>query len=164
MPYHLLRWLARRRTLSGSVRDTRMTPYLHTPQQAQLFDLSTLLLLTGLLLLVSLPGGCGESDDQADGSLSATSSESPRPVSMMEIVTPTPNALQTSGDGGAVEESPAGESTQGRAAGVYVVQPGDTLYGIATRLGLDLATLAEANGITDPASIQVGQALVIPSR
>ncbi|NPA93474.1 MAG: peptidoglycan DD-metalloendopeptidase family protein [Chloroflexi bacterium] len=44
----------------------------------------------------------------------------------------------------------------------YIVQPGDTLSGIAYRFGLDMQTLAQANGITNPASLQVGQKLRIP--
>ncbi len=45
---------------------------------------------------------------------------------------------------------------------VYVVQPGDTLFGIATRFGTTVDALAAANGIADPSSIQAGQSLTIP--
>jgi LysM repeat protein len=41
----------------------------------------------------------------------------------------------------------------------YVVRPGDTLYSIATRHGMAPAALARLNGISNPASIRVGQAL-----
>ena len=47
-------------------------------------------------------------------------------------------------------------------ASVYVVQPGDTLFGIATRFGTTVEALAAANGIADPANIQAGQSLTIP--
>ncbi|MDO8349821.1 MAG: peptidoglycan DD-metalloendopeptidase family protein [Gallionella sp.] len=40
---------------------------------------------------------------------------------------------------------------------VYVVQKGDTLFGIAFNYGLDYRELAEMNGIQDPNLIQVGQ-------
>ena len=40
---------------------------------------------------------------------------------------------------------------------VYVVQKGDTLFGIAFNYGLDYHELAELNGIQDPNMIQVGQ-------
>lgn len=46
---------------------------------------------------------------------------------------------------------------------IYVVQPGDTLYGIALKYGVSVAALQEANGIADPALLQVGQELVIPA-
>jgi len=44
----------------------------------------------------------------------------------------------------------------------YVVQPGDTLFSIAKRFGVDMQELASANNITDPSTIYVGQRLVIP--
>lgn len=44
----------------------------------------------------------------------------------------------------------------------YVVQPGDTLSGIAQQFGVDWRALAELNGISDPELIYVGQTLRIP--
>lgn len=44
----------------------------------------------------------------------------------------------------------------------YVVQAGDSLSRIASRHGVTAARLAEANNITDPNRIRVGQKLVIP--
>ncbi len=46
---------------------------------------------------------------------------------------------------------------------IYVVQPGDTLFGIALKYGVSVSALQEANGITDPTLLQVGQELVIPA-
>ena len=43
----------------------------------------------------------------------------------------------------------------------YVVKAGDTLYGIATRFGLNYHTVAEWNGLAEPYAIQVGQPLVL---
>lgn len=46
----------------------------------------------------------------------------------------------------------------------YVWQPGDTLYLVARRFGVGLSDLITANpSVEDPASIQVGQLLAIPS-
>ncbi len=45
----------------------------------------------------------------------------------------------------------------------YVVQPGDTLYGIALRFGTTVAAIAQANGIVNPAFIRDGTRLTIPS-
>jgi len=42
---------------------------------------------------------------------------------------------------------------------VYIVQKGDTLYGIAFNYGLDYHELAELNGIKDPKVISIGQEL-----
>ena len=41
----------------------------------------------------------------------------------------------------------------------YVVEPGDTLYAVAFRLGMDYRTLASLNNIDPPYVIRVGQAL-----
>ena len=41
----------------------------------------------------------------------------------------------------------------------YVVEPGDTLYAVAFRLGMDYRTLANLNDIDPPYVIRVGQAL-----
>lgn len=47
------------------------------------------------------------------------------------------------------------------SAGTYVVRPGDTLSGIAGRHGLTVGQLAQANGITDPNLVFVGQKLSV---
>ena len=44
----------------------------------------------------------------------------------------------------------------------YVVQAGDTLSAIAVALGVTMGDLKDANNITDPDSILVGQELVVP--
>jgi LysM repeat protein len=48
-------------------------------------------------------------------------------------------------------------------AGLYVVQPGDTLSGLAEDFGTTVEELLAANGLTDPNAIEVGQTLLIPS-
>jgi len=55
----------------------------------------------------------------------------------------------------------AGEVTP-VAGQVYVVQYGDTLFSIAQAYGTSVEALAEANGLTYPYTIYVGQRLVIP--
>lgn len=53
--------------------------------------------------------------------------------------------------GGPVDAAPA--------SGTYVVKPGDTLYQIAQRHGMDVATLVRLNNISDPSQLRVGQTL-----
>ncbi len=45
---------------------------------------------------------------------------------------------------------------------VYVVQPGDTLFGIAQQFGTTVKAITVANNIPDPSFLDVGQKLVIP--
>lgn len=48
--------------------------------------------------------------------------------------------------------------------GYYVINQGDTLSKIAQMFGVSIKSLMEANGITDPNSIRIGQKLVIPEK
>jgi len=45
---------------------------------------------------------------------------------------------------------------------VHTVRPGDTVFRIARSYGVSMQALAQANGLSDPDRIIVGQALVIP--
>ncbi len=45
---------------------------------------------------------------------------------------------------------------------LYVVQPGDTLSGIAQKFGVSIRIIQEANAITDPRTLQAGQTIIIP--
>lgn len=48
-------------------------------------------------------------------------------------------------------------------AGLYIVQSGDTLSGLAQDFGTTVEEIMAANGLTDPNAIQIGQTLIIPS-
>ncbi|MBI5669802.1 MAG: LysM peptidoglycan-binding domain-containing protein [Chloroflexi bacterium] len=60
-----------------------------------------------------------------------------------------------------VTATPVAPDTGGNL--VYVVRPGDTLFRIAVRFNTTVATLARANGITNPNIIRIGQRLNIPT-
>ena len=61
-----------------------------------------------------------------------------------------------------VVEPPIYPPAEPPAQQTYVVQPGDTLSGIAAMFGVSVADLAYCNGIANPNLIFVGQILKIP--
>jgi LysM repeat protein/beta-lactamase class A len=68
------------------------------------------------------------------------------------------------GSGG--QTAPASAPRSAASAGApseYVVQPGDTLSGIAKALGVSLKALLEANELADPDRLKVGQKLSVPA-
>lgn len=46
---------------------------------------------------------------------------------------------------------------------LYIIQSGDTLFGVAQELGIAMGALMAANGITNADQLDVGQELIIPS-
>ena len=64
----------------------------------------------------------------------------------------------------AAPKAPAAKSPATREATEtqHVVQPGETLGGIANRAGVPQGLIAEANGLAEPYSVQTGQTLIIP--
>ncbi|NPV07436.1 MAG: LysM peptidoglycan-binding domain-containing protein [Anaerolineae bacterium] len=67
------------------------------------------------------------------------------------MATPTPVATDT----------PEPEPTP--TPQIHVVRAGETLSGIAEAYGVSLSALIEANDITNPSLVLVGQELIIPS-
>jgi beta-lactamase class A/LysM repeat protein len=59
--------------------------------------------------------------------------------------------------------SVAAAAPAGLPAGEYVVQPGDTLSGIAKAVGVGLKALLDANELVDADRLTVGQKLVVPA-
>lgn len=53
--------------------------------------------------------------------------------------------------------------TPAQAATTYTVQPGDTLFSIATRYGISVWALEQTNNISNPSLLQAGNILTIPS-
>lgn len=70
------------------------------------------------------------------------------------IATPTPEPTPTA--------TPIPRPTPTPTATVYVVQPGDTLSGIAARFNVTVDDLVESNRIVNADSLQVGQEITIP--
>jgi peptidoglycan/xylan/chitin deacetylase (PgdA/CDA1 family) len=106
-------------------------------------------LIAALLTALFVAVACGGDDN--DGSQTPTGSGSPH----TGTTTGSPTASPT--------PQPSGNEPTLPPTGVtYVVQAGDTLFSIAQRFGVSVEAIAEANGISDPTSITVGQALLIP--
>jgi len=78
--------------------------------------------------------------------------------------TPTPEATSTPPPAPVLTATPAPEQAAAPAStsAVYTVRAGDTLAAIAQAYGVTVSAIVEANGIQDPNTIAVGQALVIP--
>ena len=76
---------------------------------------------------------------------SAAPSLAPAPTFVVVTATPGPPAIPTPG----IEQR-------------YVVREGDTLSGISARFGVPEEAILQANGITDPDRLFVGQELTIP--
>jgi len=60
------------------------------------------------------------------------------------------------------DEAPAQPTSDDSGGQTYTVQEGDSPASIAAQYGITADELMAANGITDPASLQVGQVLTIP--
>ena len=72
---------------------------------------------------------------------------------------PWEESSQPSGSNAQRPESPKAYGSKLRPGQPYVVVPGDTLYAIAFRLGIDFKELAARNNIGSPFTIKVGQTL-----
>jgi len=98
--------------------------------------------------------GCGSGNGSNKGTGSKNLSEPQNaPTATLPPALPSPLAASS---------AVGGSGANGPAPDTYVVKAGDTLGGIAAQLGVSVNDLAQANGITDPARIQVGQQLRVP--
>jgi LysM repeat protein len=68
----------------------------------------------------------------------------------------------TGGGGGGSAGTSAPAPAASSSGTTYTVETGDTLFGIAGRFGTSVTAIAEANGLSDPNYIYVGQQLTIP--
>lgn len=95
----------------------------------------------GQKLIIPVPGGTADSNVSGDASTSTPTA------------TPTPDRLSTGSAG-----------TDGPTAGIiHTVALGDTLASIGATYGVGALDIAQANDISDPDLIWVGQRLLIPS-
>jgi LysM repeat protein len=87
-----------------------------------------------------------------------TSSSSTTTTSTVaETTTSAPSSTTTT-----VATSVGPTSSVAVTSGFYIVQKGDTLFKIASKLGVTIQALEAANGITNPDKIDAGRKLKIP--
>ena len=115
----------------------------------------------GSRLADQMGGGTGGADRTAAPEVSAT------PGAATPVPTPSPTPAPTPTPTPTAEPSPTPTATPPPTPVptpiVHAVQRGETLSGIALRYGVTVAAITEANGITDPNHILVGQELKIPT-
>jgi nucleoid-associated protein YgaU len=117
-----------------------------------------LILVLGLLLTVISFSACGTKNGP---DTRATPSTSGTAIPMMTIVTPTPGLPPAPG-ATPTEPTQQAQNDQNGQNGTYTVQPGDTLFSIASKFNVTIDALMQANSITDPTALQANQVLVIP--
>jgi LasA protease len=78
-------------------------------------------------------------------------SQAPAPIPLPQgtLIQPTPN--------------PTRPMSGAQAAGQYIVQPGDSLTGIAAQAGVSVETLLALNNLADPNILEVGQVILLPA-
>ena len=93
----------------------------------------------------------------------ATPSATPTPAqpSASPSATPSPGPAPGIAEG-ATPPAADGATPTPAPSRSYTVQPGDTLLGVAIKFGATVEALVQANGITNPAALRIGQELVIP--
>jgi LysM repeat protein len=97
-----------------------------------------------------------------------TEEATPEPTEVVvEETTPEPVVTPPPDEAPAETEVPAVAPTEAPVVSTgpttYVVQPGDNLFRIALRHNLTTQAVAQANNITNPSMIFVGQTLAIPA-
>jgi LysM repeat protein len=90
----------------------------------------------------------------ASPSVAITPSPTPRP---------TPRPTPSPSISASAEVSPSASTAAAASPSTYTVRRGDTLLAIAERFGVTVRALTEANGITDPSLLRIGQTLTIPA-
>ena len=151
-----------------------MDPALALPSY-RVYRGSLLALLVGSIVavwLLVLPPASADQDGPPDSiaglvntrtaTPEATPTAAPTEVGGTPEATPTSEATET--------PSPTPTATPEAQEQTYIVQAGDTMFVIAEQFappGVEVADfadrIAQANGITDPSSLQVGQELIIPN-
>lgn len=134
----------------GCLRPTR-PHWRHTARPAQLYTALRLLAVLGISLLLT---ACGQV-------ITLTPTPTPEPTPTVDVagvastVEPTPTPAPYT-------PAPTPTPTVTPTPVFHTIAGGESLLAIATRYGVSVAALQDANGILDPRLLQVGQQLIIP--
>ncbi len=112
-----------------------------------------------LLLLISplLIGGCGQVITKPTATvIIPTATVTPARETPAPTASPTATPIPATP---APTETPTPEPTPI----IHTLQAGDTLIGLARKYGVTVQAIQEANGITDPRGLLVGQQIIIPT-
>lgn len=82
--------------------------------------------------------------------------------SAVSLPTATPTIVITTTILPVATPRPGAQSSAQNTGRTYTVQSGDTVIGIATRLGVDWRTLLSANGLGENSILSLGQVLTVP--
>ena len=104
------------------------------------------------LLAATVLAGCGPQ-------ITRPTPTRPRPTEPVALSTVTPRATSTPAPSTPI---PTDSPTPTPTPIVYVLKAGDSLWSISWEYGVSVEALQEANGITDPRTLQIGQELIIP--
>jgi LysM repeat protein len=97
------------------------------------------LVALGCLLFVACGGGSSGTPDAGGVPTATPPAQLPEPIIIGEV-------------------QPAGEPE------TYVVESGDTLFGIAEKLGVDPEEIISLNDLADPSNLEIGQVLLVPGQ
>jgi LysM repeat protein len=99
--------------------------------------------------------------------VTATPTPQPAATPAAPAVAPKPVAQSSTNDkrwaNWFSQQQSAPQSATKAGSSTYTVRSGDTLSVIARRHGVSMATLAQANNLTNPNALRIGQVLTIPS-
>lgn len=133
--------------------------------------LGAIVLLAFLIGRTTAGGGVSRAEfDKAEATAAEASDQvaelQQQIVALQEQLNAEDPGTGTQGDGSGNENPNGGGETAGQAE-TYIVESGDTLQTIAEQFYGDVALddlIAEANDITDPTALHVGQELTIPPK
>ena len=93
-----------------------------------------------------------------------TTPATPAPAAAPKAQTPAAPAVTQVAPTKAATSAPAKAASATSTAATYKVAKGDNPYKIAKHLGVTAQALLEANNITDPTKLQIGQVLKVPRK